>query len=53
MEFCERSGACEYFIVDPDAKLIEKFMSGDGKYGRVGTYAGDAAFGIDTLALGL
>lgn len=53
MELYERSGVYEYFIVDPDAEFIEKFMSSDGKYGRVGIYAGDATFRIDAIALEL
>jgi hypothetical protein len=32
---------------------MEKFMSGEGKYVRVGIYAGDAPFRIDTVALEL
>ncbi len=31
MELYERSGVAEYFIVDPDAEFIEKFISMDGK----------------------
>lgn len=53
MELYERSGVAEYFIIDPDAKFIEKYMSIDGKYGRVGIYAGDDAFHIDILSLEL
>jgi Uma2 family endonuclease len=53
MELYERSGVAEYFIVDPDAEFIEKFMSSHGKYGRVGIYAGDTAFRIDAIALEL
>lgn len=53
MELYERSGVAEYFIVDPDAQFIEKFMSRGGVYGRVGIYAGDAAFLIDAVALEL
>lgn len=50
MDLYERSGVAEYFIVDPDAEFVEKFMSKDGKYARVGIYAGDAAFCIDVIA---
>ncbi|MHC1743852.1 MAG: Uma2 family endonuclease [Syntrophobacteraceae bacterium] len=53
MELYERSGVAEYFIVDPDAGFIEKFTSTDGKYGRVGIYAGDAVFRIDAISLEL
>lgn len=53
MELYEHSGVAEYFIVDPDAEFVEKFISMDGKYGRVGIYAGDARFRIDTIALEL
>jgi Uma2 family endonuclease len=51
MDLYERSGVVEYFIVDPDAEFVEKFMPREGKYGRVGIYAGDEVFHIDTLAL--
>lgn len=53
MELYEHSGVAEYFIIDPDAGFIEKYMSIDGKYGRVGIYAGDAAFRIDAISLEL
>lgn len=53
MELYERSGVAEYFIVDPDAGFIEKYVSIDGKYGRVGIYGGDAAFRIDAISLEL
>ncbi len=53
MELYERSGVAEYFITDPQADFIEKFMSRDGKYGRVGIYAGDTVFSIDTIELEL
>jgi Uma2 family endonuclease len=53
MELYERSGVAEYFIVDPDAEFVEKFMAQEGKYVRVGIYAGDAAFRIDAIALEL
>ncbi|MDR3568289.1 MAG: Uma2 family endonuclease [Syntrophobacteraceae bacterium] len=51
MELYERYGVAEYFIIDPDARFLEKFASIDGKYGRVGIYAGDATFCIDTISL--
>lgn len=53
MQLYERSGVAEYFIVDPDAGFIEKYMSIDGKYARAGIYAGDAPFCIDTISLEL
>lgn len=53
MELYERSGVAEYFIIDPDAGFIEKYMSIDGQYGRVGICAGDDAFHIDTISLDL
>jgi Uma2 family endonuclease len=53
MELYERSGVAEYFIVDPDAEFIEKFMPRDGRYGRVGIYAEKSSFCIDTIALEL
>jgi Uma2 family endonuclease len=53
MQIYERSGVAEYFIVDPDAEFIEKYTPEDGKYRRVGIFAGDAAFTIDTIALEL
>lgn len=53
MELYERSGVAEYFIIDPDAGFIEKYMSIDGKYGRVGIYAEDAAFRIEAISLEL
>ena len=53
MALYERSGVSEYFIVDPDADFIEKFVLRDGKYVREGIYAGDAPFRIDAVALEL
>ena len=53
MELYERSGVAEYFIVDPDAGFIEKYAVIDGKYVRVGIYAGDTPFTIDTISLEL
>lgn len=53
MELYERSGVAEYFIIDPDAGFIEKYMPIDGRYARAGIYAGDAPFCIDTIALEL
>jgi Uma2 family endonuclease len=53
MELYERSGVAEYFIIDPDAGFIEKYMSIDGKYGRVGIYAENATFHIDAVSLEL
>lgn len=50
MELYERFGVAEYFIIDPDAGFIEKYMLKDGKYnGRVGIYAGDTTLHIDTI----
>lgn len=51
MELYEHSGVAEYFIVEPEAEFIEKFMARDGSYGRVGIYAGNTAFRIDTIAI--
>ncbi len=51
MELYERSGVAEYFIIDPDAGFVEKYMPIDGKYARAGIYAGDTAFRIDTISL--
>jgi Uma2 family endonuclease len=53
MELYERSSVAEYFIIDPDAEFIEKYMLKDEKYGRVGIYAGDDTFRIDTIGLEL
>ncbi len=53
MDLYERSGVAEYFIVDPDAGFIEKYISIDGKYGRAGIYAGDASFRIDAVSFEL
>ncbi len=53
MELYERSGVAEYFIVDPDAGFIEKYVSSDGKYARAGIYAGEATFRIDAVSLEL
>jgi Uma2 family endonuclease len=53
MELYQRAGVAEYFLVDPDAGFIEKYLSINEQYGRVGIYAGDAAFSIDTITLEL
>lgn len=52
MHLYERFGVKEYFLVDPEAEFIEKFVLHDAKYnGRVGIYAGDDTFLIDTIGL--
>ncbi|MDA8307881.1 MAG: hypothetical protein M0Z81_13745 [Deltaproteobacteria bacterium] len=43
----------EYFIIDPDAGFVEKYMPIDGKYARAGIYAEDTPFRIDTISLEL
>lgn len=54
MELYERFGVAEYFLVDPEAEFIEKYMLHDGKYkGRVGIYAEDDIFRIEALGLEL
>ena len=53
MALYERSGVAEYFIVDPEAGFIEKYVSLEGKYARAGIYGGEAAFSIDTISLEL
>jgi len=52
MELYERFGVKEYFLVDPEAEFVEKYMLRAGRYnGRVGIYAGDDTFQIDTIGL--
>jgi Uma2 family endonuclease len=52
MQLYERFGVKEYFLVDPDAEFIEKYVLHDAKYNwRVGIYAGDDTFQIDTIGL--
>jgi Uma2 family endonuclease len=53
MELYERSGVAEYFIIEPDAGFIEKYVPIEGKYGRAGIYAGDNAFLVDAISLEL
>ncbi|MGC8491566.1 MAG: Uma2 family endonuclease [Syntrophobacteraceae bacterium] len=53
MELYERSGVAEYFIVDPDAEFIEKYVSSDGKYARARIYAGEETFRIEAVSLEL
>ena len=40
-ELYEKSGIREYFLVNSDFKLIEKFMLVDGKYHYIGAYGED------------
>ena len=50
MAIYEKFGVTEYFLVDPEAELIEKYMLSNGRYGeRIGIYAGDDIFRIDTI----
>ena len=53
MDLYERFGVVEYFMVDPAAEFIEKYMLKDGKYGRSKIYAGDDIFRIETIDLEL
>ena len=52
MSLYERFGVREYFLVDPEAEFLEKYVLNDGKYGgRAGIYAGEDTFRIDTIGL--
>ena len=48
-ELYEKSGIREYFLVNSDFKLIEKFMLMDGKYLYIGAYGVDDKIRLDCL----
>jgi len=53
MKLYRRFGVLEYFLVDPDNELMEKYVFAGGKTDFVETYEGDEAFSIDTIGLEL
>jgi Uma2 family endonuclease len=53
MKLYRRFGVLEYFLVDPDNELVEKYVFSQGQIGFVESYEGDEAFSIDTIALEL
>ena len=50
-ELYEKSGIGEYFLVNGDFKLIEKFMLVDGKYQYIGVFGEDDSFRLDCLGV--
>ncbi len=53
MKLYRRFGVLEYFLVDPDNELVEKYVFTQGQIGFVESYEGDEAFSIDTIGLEL
>jgi len=48
-ELYEKSGIREYFLINSDFKLVEKFMLIDGKYSYIGVYGEDDKIQLDCL----
>ena len=48
-ELYEKSGIREYFLINSDFKLVEKFMLIDGKYSYIGAYGEDDKLRLDCL----
>jgi len=48
-----RFGVLEYFLVDPDIELVEKYVFPQGRIGFIESYEGDETFSIDTVGLEL
>ena len=53
MKLYRRFGVLEYFLVDPENELVEKYVFSQGQIGFVDSYEGDEAFSIDTVGLEL
>ncbi len=51
MKLYRRFGVLEYFLVDPENELVEKYVFPQGMVGFVESYEGDEAFSIDTIGL--
>ena len=48
-ELYEKSAIREYFLINSDFKLVEKFMLIDGKYQHIGVYGEDDKVQLDCL----
>jgi Uma2 family endonuclease len=53
MKLYRRFGVLEYFLVDPENELVEKYVFSQGRIGFVESCEGDEAFSIDTIGLQL
>lgn len=53
MKLYRKFGVLEYFLVDPDNELVDKYTFSQGQIGIVESYEGDEAFSIDTIGLEL
>jgi len=53
MKLYRRFGVLEYFLVDPENELVDKYVFSQGRIGIVESYEGDEAFFIDTIGLEL
>ena len=53
MKLYRRFGVLEYFLVDPEDELIEKYVFHQGRIGFVESYEGEEACSVDTIGLEL
>ncbi len=53
MKLYRRFGVLEYFLVDPENELVEKYVFSQGRIGFVESYEGNETFSIDTIGLEL
>ena len=53
MKLYRRFGVLEYFLVDPENELVQKYVFSAGQTGFAEIYEGDEAFSIDAIGLEL
>jgi Uma2 family endonuclease len=53
MKLYRRFGVLEYFLVDPENELVEKYVFSQGRIGFMESCEGDETFSIDTIGFKL
>lgn len=53
MKVYRRFGVLEYFLVDPESELVEKYVFSQDRIGFAESYEGDEVFSIDAVGLEL